>query len=229
MTRFPDVRINPSIRDKEKYGRYKRIPEDAVFVCSYLVFMNPIDYGESAFIRRTGGDDELWIAEFDVEISDEYRYIALSNGESFARFNCAVVAPSTGDIIIACKTLLTHLFRSRVGYNFPSDFVKEGLITGIEFKCVVQSLKDELDHNAQLAKERETEIVKTAEELGLHPRPDGRSPYSWVATCPTHPGHPILIDTESGIFGCPYCCRKGGAEELRKFYEYRRQKKLNRG
>ena len=228
MVRFPDVKISPSTHDKEKYGRYKRIPGDAVFVCSYFVFMNPIEFGESAFIRRADGEDELWVADFDVEINDEYKSIDLSKSESFAKFSCAVSAPSEGDILAASKTLLTHLFRSRVGYNFPSEFIREGLISNADYNDVVQSLKAELDNNAKLARALESDIIKTAEELRLNPRPDGRSPKAWVASCPTHSSHPIYINAESDTFGCPWCRRKGGVEELRAFYKERQDKKAKK-
>ena len=229
MVRFPDVKINPSAENKEKYGRYKKIPGDAVYACSYFVFMNPIDFGESAFIRRVGGEDELWVADFDVETNDEYISIDLGKSESFDNYWCAVSAPSSGDILTAGKILLTHLFRSRVGYNFPSSFMKEGFLPAEGFNELVQNLKDELDQHAEQARSLKSDIIMAAEELGLHPQADGRSPKSWRASCPTHPGHPIYIDAEKNIFGCPWCRRKGGVEELRAFHKERQDKKARQG
>ena len=224
MVRFPEVKVDPWFQKQEEYRHFKRIPDDAFFACAYTVFMNPIDMGESVFYRRTNVNDELWIAAFDVEVNDDYKNMNLSDSKIFDDFGCAVSTPIDGDTSKACKTILAHLFRSRVGFNWPSNFIKWGMIGKEEFDGIILSLKNELDDYANQAKEVKSAIVDTAEQLGLHPEPTGEGPYRWRASCPGT-NHAIWIDTAKDIFGCPWCRRKGGSDELIAFVKYRRAKK----
>ena len=59
---------NPEL--KKEYENYENIPEDAVFACAQFAFLNPFDYVEAVFFRRTKELDELWVAVWDYEIYD---------------------------------------------------------------------------------------------------------------------------------------------------------------
>ena len=225
MVRFPDVTVDPWFMKQDKYTHYKRIPEEAVFICAYLVFMNPVDFGESVFFRRIDSTDELWVATWDVELKKDYMEIEHDKKELFEVFGCAVTAPSEGTIKTACQNLLTHLFRARENYNYPSDFVREGMVSETEFNHIVQFVKDEIASYAQQAEENKSEIVETAEELSLYPRPDGSSPYGWIAQCP-RTSHHLYISTKSNTFGCGWCKIKGGSAELREFVQSCRSKRF---
>jgi len=196
MVRFPNVKVDPWFNDQEKYSAYKGIPDDAVFICAYTVFMNPFDLGESAYFRRTKDTDELWIATWNAELNGCEKDIQQNKQELFETYGCVVSAPSEGDIDTAIKTLLTHLFRSRVNYNFPSGYVRQGIVSEVEFNVVIQSLKNELDEYERQAKKQVSEVVKTAEALKLNPKPSGQGPYSWIARCPCT-NHHLSINTKS--------------------------------
>jgi len=70
---------------------------------------------------------------------------------------------------------------------------------------------------------KETEIIRVARELKLHPKPEGGGPFNWYARCP-QTNHSLMISSKSDQFGCGYCRRKGGAEELREFVAERQAK-----
>jgi hypothetical protein len=150
----------------------------------------------------------------------------------------AILAPApdtgtvTGDVVVnagravsrprqamareAALDLLGILFRSRVGFGWPSRFLAGGVVSASAFDGVVRQLKDELVANAAAAARNETVIVKVARELGLHPRPAGTHPGLWRATCP-RTNHFVDIDASAALFACGWCKRSGGPEALRAF------------
>ncbi len=224
MARFENVKVDPWLQDQRDYNEYKKIPNDAVFVCTYYVFMNPIDIVESAYFRRTKEQDELWIAQRDNELYGDLSDCSIK--DQFDSFGCAVVAPSQGDKVSSSKGLVTHLFRSRTGFASPSGFIKSGILAESEYKGVIEGLKRELDYYSQEAHANKSEIVDVAQKLGLSPEPTGSGPHGWSAGCPGT-NHPLFISTESNTYGCGWCRRKGGPEELRAFVEERRSKKIH--
>ena len=87
---------------------------------------------------------------------------------------------------------------------------------------MVRKIEKELDENKQKAREAETEIIKVARELGLSPEPTGEGPSYWFARCPGKihgktGNHVFFINAATNSFGCGWCHRKGGVEELRAF------------
>ncbi len=222
MVRFKDVIVDPWMQDQGEYDQYKMIPEDAVFACAYFVFMNPIEFVEAAYFRRTAEQDELWVASWNYEFDGGLPDYSIR--EQFDSFGCLVTTPRHGNEASACRILLTHLFRSRVGFSGPWHFEQSGFVSKAHYQGIKDSLEHELAQYAQAARANRSEIVHAAEELGLYPEPTGKGPYSWRANCPGT-SHPIWIDTEKNIFGCPWCRKKGDSDELRAFVKERRAKR----
>ncbi len=219
MVNFKDVKLDPRL--KKEYENYEIIPEDAVFACAYFAFLNPFDYVEAVFIRRTQELDELWVAVWSYETYGGL--LDYSDREQYDNFGCKKVALPHGDEASSCRGLLNRHFRSQVGFSGPSDFIQSGIITEPEYRGIIDGLKYELDQFAQKARSNRSEIIDVAEELGLFPEPTGTGPHSWRATCP-RTSHPLFICTEGNTFGCGWCKRKGGLEELRDFVKERRSK-----
>jgi len=215
----------PSFKTNEQYRFLQQMPTDVIFLCAYLCFMNPIDFGESAFLRRTDGYDELWVAAWDAELDPGYLERDHGNRASFDDFRCRSVIETDGAARVAGLNLLYHDLRSNIVYSGPSTFIKAGLLCIDDYNLVVQCIKDELNENAARAEESGSfsRIVYTAKKLGLYPRPNGQGPHSWHATCPGT-SHPIWINTEKNIFGCPWCKKKGGPDVLKAFVNERRFK-----
>lgn len=157
-------------------------------------------------------------------MSGKYSVKKFSTSNKFDGFGCAVSAPITGDKLQACKELLLHRYRSTVGFYWPTDFIKDGMLTESMYHEIIDTIKNELDKQAEIARESKSEIVTVARELGLGPEPTGTGPYSWRARCPKT-SHPLYINTESNTFGCGWCKRKGGPGELQAFMKERRSKK----
>ncbi len=86
---------------------------------------------------------------------------------------------------------------------------------------MLSSVESALDEIARQAEEQRPPIVVVAEELGLGPSPEGSSPSNWLCRCP-ETNHSLYLAGEE--FGCGYCRRKGGADELRRFVEERKGK-----
>jgi len=86
-------------------------------------------------------------------------------------------------------------------------------------------LKLQWNRDEALAKElaKTSPILEAAMACG-NLRPAGQNTTAWMANCPCGGQHWIMISTESNSFGCGYCRRKGGPEELRRFCEERGRK-----
>lgn len=65
---------------------------------------------------------------------------------------------------------------------------------------------------------KNNELIKYCESIGINPRPSGMSPTSWVANCLSGGNHNLMISTDSNQWGCGYCKKKGGINQLREWY-----------
>jgi hypothetical protein len=99
-----------------------------------------------------------------------------------------------------------------------------GLVPEGWFGHLVARLENEWEENRQKAEKRETEIIKVARELGLSPEPTSTGPDYWQATCPEK-NHPLYINAAADSFGCGWCRRKGGVEELRALVKERKERR----
>jgi hypothetical protein len=70
----------------------------------------------------------------------------------------------------------------------------------------------------------DNELIKYCESINLHPRPEGYVPSNWLADCIRTGKHSIMISTIDNQWGCPYCSKKGGINELREWYESKNKK-----
>jgi hypothetical protein len=129
----------------------------------------------------------------------------------------------------AAVQLLDAYVRSHVHYDWPVPPYQAGLLTNSELESIVGAIAEELERNSQMALEKqrrqEAPIIKVARELDLYPRPAGINNSAWMANCPQGGNHWLMISADHNEFGCGYCRRKGGPQELRAFYdEYRRKR-----
>lgn len=67
---------------------------------------------------------------------------------------------------------------------------------------------------------KDNTLIQYCESKGLNPEPEGE-PNSWLANCPSGGKHHIMISTSSDQWGCGYCRKKGGLEELKEWVEYK--------
>jgi hypothetical protein len=224
LQRERDVLMDPWLQSG---GAAEALPSDVIFACAYDVYYVVDTCEQAAFFRRTVSHDELWIADG----LDSSALEAIASGDAIASeitpedtitLGRVAVAPKEGEQIGACAKLLTELFWARIGFDWPSRFLKGGVINEREFRRVVGKIKNELAHNTNEARKKEAEIIKVARELGLAPRPTGTGPDHWQATCPES-NHPLYISAAENSFGCGWCKRKGGPDELRAFVRERQE------
>ena len=207
----------------KRTGRSKRLPKDALFACTYDLDINGPDIvQEACFLRRTKTRDELWLVGLDT-FAEGSIVAGNVSPQDIEQVGCAYAVPKEGDDLSACLNLLYRLFSARVGFYWPTGFVAAGIVQESDFNSVVGRLRRELEDNAEQARLRETEIVQVARELGLGPQPTGTGPDYWQARCP-RTNHPLYINAAENSFGCGWCCRKGGIEELRAFVKERRER-----
>jgi hypothetical protein len=121
----------------------------------------------------------------------------------------------------AAKFLFTSLQQCHFPYTGAIEPFVGGLLSSETIGGLVDDLHAEWDRNRReaIAEAERTPppIVLTARELGLAPRPAGHNATAWVANCPSGRGHTIMISATSNEFGCGYCRKKGGPNELRTF------------
>jgi hypothetical protein len=117
-------------------------------------------------------------------------------------------------------SLLEQLFRCYGGFGGPSQFIEAGLVSEADYTALKNRLEDEWQTKADENAQQASEIVETARTLGLGPTPMGSGAGQWEARCPGA-NHSLYINAETESFGCGYCCRKGGSDELRAFHAAR--------
>jgi hypothetical protein len=209
----------------------RKLPKNLRFVCAFELDIGIDRIDQAAFLRKTAERDELWITEADgllmlADITDEYvareydgRIVDYGSG-------CVFAASPIDDELSASLNLLDHLFRAWVGFYWPTKLLAAGIVKEADFNKLVAQIDGELKDNEEKARHNETEIIRVARELGLNPQPTGTRPTYWQASCP-HTNHPLYIDSAKNSFGCGWCRRKGGAEELRAFVKERRDRRKN--
>ena len=135
--------------------------------------------------------------------------------------------PTYTNEISVLKEFLIDLFSySGNCYGYPI-FSLSKLITEDEFKhCLHLGIENISNRKNQIrANSKDHPIILYCAENNLYPEPEGHSPDSWKANCPSDRQHHIMISTSSRSdhsWGCGYCKRKGGLEELKQWVETKR-------
>jgi hypothetical protein len=151
----------------------------------------------------------LWVE--DALDGGMWRAVRMTHGDKDPRASC----------IAMCERFV----RVRFGYAGPSGMREPGLMAAQDLEALTARIRAEWEAAERAAEAlRQAPIVRAAKELRLEPRPSGGKPTSWEANCPGT-NHSLMIHAGTGEWGCGYCCRKGGEEELRKLVAGRRKRK----
>jgi len=195
-----DLINDPHLQDS---SGTERLPTDASLICSYDSDFGLDSHEVAAYFRRTTNRDELWL-------------------KGSSKTGCAYTSPSQDTAHSASLRLLGRLYRAIVGFEWPAEFISPGLINKPSFTKLVRQIERELDDNRQKALKNRTEIILVAKELGLSPRPTGKSRDLWASNCPGT-SHFLYLSSTGNSFGCGWCKRKGGPEDLRVFVDERKR------
>jgi hypothetical protein len=221
--RDPDVIYADPWLNKAK--RTMRLPDSALFMCAYEVDLVVDFFYQASFLRRTETVDELWIG-YGEPLTNKGLGYGIASEEDFeapalSSIGCRFAVVRKGEELTACLRLLELWFRAVYGFEFIEAFVAPGIVNKSSYDSLVRRLEDEHEQNRQKARERETEIIRVARELGLSPQPTGTGPTHWQIGCLRGRNHPAYIDSALNYFFCGWCGYKGGVEELRAFAKRR--------
>ncbi len=210
-----------------------QIPTDAEFLCSYFEHFGVDSIPEVSFIRRTESEDELWFAsgidaDFMQTANNPEIHPWMIHRNSVFRLGRVIWKSRENDIESAAIGLLDKLYRGRLGYEFPVEFITAGVLNQEQFNEITGGIEREIKDNCDEALKNESPIINAARELGISPSPAGVGSHQWSANCPGT-SHSIWISTLSNTFGCGYCRRKGGPEELIEFVKLRRARRKELG
>ena len=199
----------------------------AIFVGRYELDVGVDTISEALFL--SGGPEQwgLW----EVEPRDNENWVQLVASQATGGPQTLAsdlggwqVAAGEGlcDPHRAAMALFEALLQSRLHYAGAVGPYVAGLLSVAELEWVVSTFQLKLQRNRDEALARElartSPILEAAMACG-DLRPAGHNPTAWMANCPCGGQHWIMISTESNQFGCGYCRRKGGPEELRRFIE----------
>lgn len=218
-----DIFADPWLRER---GGTTSLPDDLLFVCAYDLDVGPLFMEEAACFRRVDDTDELWVVAYWrlsalVSVAGgNASPKAFERGKSLARGHVFAV-PAEDGYVAACLNLLERLFYARAGYHRPKSFIIGGIVDEPAFDSMLKRIEHELDDNVRKTKEKVTEIVIAARELGLSPRPTGTGPFFWLAKCPKT-RHLIYIEADKNTFWCGQCKRSGSIEELKALVSERK-------
>ncbi|MCL7765359.1 hypothetical protein MPF19_18205 [Polaribacter sp. Z014] len=105
------------------------------------------------------------------------------------------------------------------GYPTLKDSV---IFTQLEFDTIISDIKNPKIIEKAKATQKITPLITFLEQQQLHPKPTGFNENSWTANCPSGGNHFIQVVTTNDQWGCGYCKRKGGKEELEKWLQERK-------
>lgn len=107
------------------------------------------------------------------------------------------------------------------------DDVVHGLLSVEEVQRMGDRAHAEWLTAREFQRQRTSEVIDVAEELGLYPDADGRAPGRWFARWPEQ-GHQLELQMQTNLFRCGYCRVGGGPAELRELVASRRTTKKGR-
>ena len=170
---------------------------------------------ESIWLAGGGKRWEMW--------SDVGGYATVADPADPGRRGLVVAGSGAASPEGAAIEMLDALARARGPFGVICPPFRGGLLSAEAMAQVIADLNAQVDrHRLEAIAEgerREAPIVMTARALHLNPHPEGPDANGWHANCPSGRGHSIMISASSDQFGCGYCHRKGGPDELRRFHQ----------
>jgi hypothetical protein len=171
---------------------------------------------ESTLYYRFNSKEELSILRIDRSIVD--------NNDLTERTILFPVNPTLTNEISILREFLTDMFSNSGNcYGWPY-FIKSELITEDDFNQIRNQGLENIKSNKNKIRKigQDHPLILYCAEKNLYPEPIDHSPHSWQANCPSGRQHHIMISTSSPAnhaWGCGYCKKKGGLEELKEWVE----------
>lgn len=133
------------------------------------------------------------------------------------------------DEISGLEEFLTDLFSFSGNLDGNPFFLESNIISEIDFNLIRKRGSERMAERKNKIKEIDQNhpLIIYCTEQKLYPEPEGHSSHSWKANCPSGRQHHIMISTsspENHSWGCGYCKKKGGLEELKNWIETKNHK-----
>jgi hypothetical protein len=190
------------------------LPGTAVPVLVQEVFFQVEWFDQVIWFNRDEHRDELWVfTGLETDIPTGLREQPPLARKSYlyhfgSEATCAISVPRSRPFDESLVELLSIFISAAAGSLYGIERV---LATGHVNKAHLRTLwkclesyreRKHIEHEefSRQARDNETEIIRVARELGLHPEPAGTSPTQWYARCPVRRGHRLV---------------NGGVDELR--------------
>ena len=109
---------------------------------------------------------------------------------------------------------LLELLSDPTWFHGEPFYISSGIFTLEDFNSLQARADAIIDENISKALQSPGELIDICRRYDLNPCPAGNTGHSWYATCPSGRGHSMHVSTQSEQWGCGYCRRKGGKEEL---------------
>jgi hypothetical protein len=122
--------------------------------------------------------------------------------------------PDDRDIRDTLRRFLLDSLSRPDPFTGDPEYVTSNLFTREEFYEIKSEALEIVKEHVRIARQTSSPLIRICTNYRLWPEPAGFNTTSWLANCPAHPNHRILISTGSNEWGCPYCKRKGGEAEL---------------
>lgn len=102
------------------------------------------------------------------------------------------------------------------GYPF---FVSSALFTSVEINDLIDAGVRAITERRAKSKRNAlvSELVIFCRDNALNPQPEGSNTSNWYANCPFGSGHFIMVCALTNTWGCGYCRKKGGLQELKEW------------
>ncbi len=208
------------------------LPPHSALVCVIDISVDAIFDGvEALFFTRRGDTDELWsgigeeLPAHGVGCVDGPVTAYLPSDLSV--YGRVMTRRAVGDAVASAAEMVEALVWSRLGHSWPTGIIRSGLIDTALFDSIITKVENTIERNQEEARQRQSPIVRRAKWLGLNPEPTGVDPRHWSARCPLT-SHRLYLNTETNEFGCGYCRRRGGSNELNAFARERRERARER-
>lgn len=193
-----------------------------VFTTQEGVKMNSqLDFGSTESIRN---EFQFLMTTYETMLEEEfdffYRittdgYIQLAY--SYQKSNLEIKAQyklqfdsKKKDIIFIIKQ---YIEANQVYNGYPK--LKDSIVfSHDEFDEIIFGIKKSKIIEKENASKKTTPLISYVRQQELNPKPTGYNENSWTASCPSGGSHFIKIVTTYDQWGCGYCKRKGGVDEL---------------
>lgn len=122
---------------------------------------------------------------------------------------------------LTVKEVLSQFLKENLWSFFPDQplYRKSEMFTQEDFDQFVRNIVTKRNRKENSARElyENHPLAVYCEQEGLNPRPTRGASSQWLANCPRGRSHSIMLELETGTWGCGYCCKKGELEQLKEW------------